>query len=320
VGLVIGARLAHAGCDVLFAVRRHEVAKAIEQGGVRCDDLAMGDGFSARARATTDLATASDFIEDGPVLFCMRRSQTEQAAKDLAALAPSVTAVSLQNDVDNEGRLAQYFRAVIGGVVRQTSTRVAPNAAVMAGAGRLVLGDHPTGCGSTAAALAGCLRSAGYDVGLSEHIDRDLWLKLCINLMSAPNALIRREDHDTPEFVAVKVRLLEEARDALGAAGIDARPCEGPDRSLEEEIAHQRGALERGDSTRKLPIYNQVWAALEHGLPLESNGYHRRIIELASRSGLRCPTNERVLAILEEAARSRRGPERARAAELLPDA
>jgi 2-dehydropantoate 2-reductase len=167
--------------------------------------------------------------------------------------------------------------------------------------------------------LARCLRRAGFEVGESRHIQRDLWLKLCVNLMSAPNALVRREDHESAEFVAIKVRLLEEARDALAAAGIDARPCDGGDRSLPEEIAHQRGALERGDSARPLPLYNQVWASLRHGLPLEADGYHRRVIDLGARAGLRLPANERVLRALLAASRDGRGPERCRAADLLPE-
>jgi 2-dehydropantoate 2-reductase len=317
VGLAIGARLARAGCAVMFAVRSPEVARSLEDRGVRCDDVAAGSGFRAGARASADPGEAAAFARGGLLFFCVRRSQTAAAARDLAAAEPAA-AVSFQNDVDNEAVLARHFARVIGGVVRQTTTRVAPDSVRLAGAGRLVLGDHPEGFGATAAWLADRLEGAGYAVGRSRHIVRDKWLKLCVNLMSAPNALIRREDHETEAFVEVKVRLLEEARAALAAAGVDARPCDAGDRSLDEEIAHQRGALERGDSARRLPIYNQVWASLRHDLPLEADGYHRRILELGERAGLALPTNQRVLAVLEETARLRRGPEQSRAVDLLP--
>jgi 2-dehydropantoate 2-reductase len=154
-------------------------------------------------------------------------------------------------------------------------------------------------------------------VGLSQCITRDLWLKLCINLMSAPNALIRREDHDTRDFVELKVRLLEEAKVALAGARIEASSCDGRDRSLDEEIDFQRAALERGTSARWLPLYNQVWSSLENGLPLEADGYHRRVLDLAARNGLSLPQNERVLAALERSARDSLGPESATAAEIL---
>ena len=135
--------------------------------------------------------------------------------------------------------------------------------------------------------------------------------------MSAPNALIRREDHETRAFVETKVRLLEEAEAALAAAGIVARSCDGRDRSLEEEIESQRSSLERGASARRLPLYNQVWAALRHGGPLEADRYYRRILDLARRHGVPTPVNERVLDALERAWKESRGPESLGAAELL---
>ena len=153
--------------------------------------------------------------------------------------------------------------------------------------------------------LADALRRAGYDVGVSTRILEDKWLKLCVNLMSAPNALIRREDHATRAFVEIKARLLEEARAILLAAGIRARSCDGRDRSLEQEIAHQRESLALGTSARRLPVYNQVWAALRHGGPVEADRYHRRMLALAAEHGIAAPQNARVLEALERAVRGR---------------
>jgi ketopantoate reductase len=138
-----------------------------------------------------------------------------------------------------------------------------------------------------------------------------------MNLMSAPNALIRRSDHTTRAFVEIKARLLEEARAALFAAGIEARSCDGRDRSLAEEIAWQRASLERGESARSLPLYNQVWSALRGGGPLEADAYHRRILDLAGHNGVPAPVNTRVLEILLRQAASGVGPESVAAAEIL---
>jgi 2-dehydropantoate 2-reductase len=181
----------------------------------------------------------------------------------------------------------------------------------------VVVGLHPQGFAPEVEALAQDLRRADYDVGISSRIAEDRWLKLCVNLMSAPNALIRREDHDRPAFVEVKARLLEEARAVLAATGIEARSCDGRDRSLDQEIRHQRESLERGTSARRIPLYNQVWSSLRSDAPLEADGYHRRILELASAHGISAPTNTRVLEKLVEAKTGRRGPECLRAAELL---
>ncbi|MHC4506609.1 MAG: ketopantoate reductase family protein [Planctomycetota bacterium] len=317
VGLVIGARLARAGSRVLFLTRHPEAAREIAEAGVRFEDPGTGEAWSAPAAAAAGVEAAAEHIAEGPVLFCVRASQTEDAARSLARAAPGAAAVSVQNDVDNEEVLARRFPRVLGAVLRQTCTRTESNAAVATGAGRIVLGAHPEGGGPDVESLAARLRAAGYDVGLSRRIAEDKWLKLCVNLMSAPNAMIRREDHTTPAFVEIKARLLEEAKAALDASGIAARSCDGRDRSLEQEIVHQRESLERGVSSRGLRVYNQVWSALRAGGPLEADAYHRRILDLASARGIPAPMNARVLATLERVALDSLGPESVSAAEIL---
>jgi 2-dehydropantoate 2-reductase len=316
VGLCVGARLARAGCDVLFLVRRPAAARAIEREGVTVDDPGSGERFTVRAAAAV-LEQVGPRLAGRSVLLCTRASDTEAAGRALARLAPAAAVASLQNDVDNAERLAPLFDDVVAGVYRQTCTRVSDCVVRAGGSGRIVLGAWPSGIGSTAEGLAADLRAAGYDVGLSSRIEEDLWLKLCVNLMSAPNALVRREDHETRAFVEGKARLLEEARAILAAAGIAARSCDGRDRSLDQEIAYQRASLAQGTSARRLPLYNQVWSALRSGGPVEADRYHRRILELAARHAVPAPVNTRVLELLEAVVRERRGPECVAAAELL---
>jgi len=318
VGLVLGARLARAGDEVVFLLRRPEVAEQIAASGVRLEDPATGASFTARAGAVAAPGELPETFRAGPILFCMRASETESAAAALAAAAPNAVVASFQNDLDNEAILARRFPVVLGAPLRQTCTRTGPSSALATGGGRVVIGRHPSGASPTLDALAARLRAAGYDVGVSAHIAEDRWLKLCMNLMSAPNALVRRPDHRSRAFVEIKARLLEEARAALFAAGIAARSCDGRDRSLVEEIAWQRASLERGDSARELPIYNQVWAALRHGTPLEADAYHRRILGFAEENGVPARVNARVLEVLLRQAASGAGPESVAASELWP--
>jgi 2-dehydropantoate 2-reductase len=317
VGLVVGARLARAGLPVLLVTRRPEAARRIHEQGVRIEDPSTGRGFEQRVAAVCGIEAASEKIEAGPVLFCMRSSDTADAARALLAVARNALVGSLQNDVDNEPVLASDFPRVIAGCVRQTCTRTADNQAVAVGDGRIVVGLWPSGGASAVNELAASLRLAGYDAPVSTRIIDDKWLKLCVNLMSAPNAMIRREDHATGAFVEVKARLLEEARAILLAAGIPARSCDGRDRSLDQEIAYQRESLTLGTSARALPVYNQVWAALRWGGRVEADRYHRRMLELAAAHGIPAPQNQRVLAALERAVSERTGPERLAAQELL---
>lgn len=317
VGLTVGARLARSGEEVLFVTRRPEAARALAAGGVRLEDPASGESFRARVDAVAGIPAAGGPLREGPVLLCVRATDTEAAAAALAAAAPDVLVVSVQNDLGNCEALARRFARVAGCAYRQTCTRESDARAVTLGRGRLVLGPWPEGRSDAVDALAASFRKAGYDVGVSARIGEDLWLKLCTNLMSAPNALVVREDHESAAFVGIKVRLLEEAAAVLAAADIRARSCDGRDRSLPEEIAFQRDALARGTSARRLPVYNQVWSALRHGGPLEADGYHRRILSLAARHGVAAPQNQRILGALLAAHEGGRGPESLRAAPLL---
>ena len=222
VGLVMGARLAASGTPILFLTRSEADARSIERDGLVVEELPSGKLTEAQALATSDPGRALEAAGSDPILFCTRASQLPIVAQELAQEPAAASAVCWQNDVSSEPILAQHFDRVVGGVVRLTSTRTSPRSAVSAGTGRLILGDYPNGLGSQTEVLADKLRRAHYDVGLSTTISQDKWLKLCINLMSTPNALIVRSDHTTQAFVDVKKQLLEEARTVLAAAGIAA--------------------------------------------------------------------------------------------------
>jgi 2-dehydropantoate 2-reductase len=314
VGLTLGARLARAGHPVRFVVRRPEAAVRLAERGVGVEDPASGARFRAAVQSALKLEPSA---VTPPLLLCVRVSQARQLASEIATSAPELAVACFQNGVETEDLMVRYVSTVIGAVFRQTCTRTDDDQVRFTGAGRVVLGLHPAGVHPLVERLAGWLREAGFDVGVSERIVDDKWLKLCVNLMSAPNALVRREDHTHPAFVEVKVRLLEEAAAMLAASGIAARSCDGRDRSLAQEIDFQRASLTRGTSARALPLYNQVWSSLRSGAPLEADAYHRRIIELARRFGIATPANERVLRFLEDARARRLGPESVAAADLL---
>jgi 2-dehydropantoate 2-reductase len=316
VGLALAARLAHAGVAVLLVTRREEAARTLAERGLSAEDPASGARVGVALRTTADPAWPER--STGPVFVCTRADAVEALARAFGdRAAPFVT---LQNDVVSEQVAARHVRLVIGGVWRETATRRADDRVCLqlGRPGRAVLGLHPQGRSAAVEEVAALLRRGGVDVSVSEAIGRDKWLKLCVNLMSAPNALVRRPDHTSQAFVDVKVRLLEEAEAALAAAAIDATPCDGRDRTLAEEIAFQREALARGTSARPLPLYNHVWTALRAGAPLEADAYHERILALAERHGVAAPVNRRVLEKLREAAGCRLGPECFAAGALLP--
>jgi len=317
VGLVLAARLAQAGVDVLLVTRGEPQAREIAAEGLRLEDPTSGRVRHAELPVLAGIPAAGPQLGDRTVVACHRSPQTPAVVEALARAAPEAVVAAAQNGAEPEAPFAAQFRTVLGVVVRFTATRIGPGAARAAEGGRLVVGRHPEGTGPEAASLAAAFRTAGFDTGLSTRLSEDRWLKLCLNLLSAPNAMIRREDHGEEAFVELKARLLEEARGVLRAAGIPAASCDGRDRSLTEEIARQRASLADGTSARRLPLYNQVWRALREGGPVEADGYYRTVLALAARHGVEAPLNARMLEAVERAVREETGPERLRARDFL---
>lgn len=315
IGLALAARLSRAGHTVRLCTRRPEDAALLERDGIAVEEPATGASWRASVSAI-----AGPPVDERDWLFaCVRGPQTDAAAAAIAATSPRARVVNVQNGVDGDARFARHFDRVVGAVIRQGCTRVEANFVRTISGGRIAVGLVPDGADAEIESLAALLRGAGYDVGVSAHIADDRWLKLCVNLMSTPNALVRPSEHATPRFCAGKAQLLEEARDVLRAAGIAARSCDGRDPSLDEEIARQRSALARGVAARRLPIYNSLWQALRRGAPLEADGHHRAIIELGRRHGIATVVNERALAAVERVVAEALGPESLGAEELFGD-
>ena len=256
VGTVLAGLLADAGIAVRLAGRG-------AVGGLRLE----GD-------EETVVAQVPVVVEpEGTILLCVHAPDVPE----VCVRWPGRSVVTWQNGVASEEKAAQWCR-VIGGVWRMTCTLLEPGRALYTQRGRVVVGRHPRTEGKDAEveALAADLRAAGFDVGVSPRIAEDKWLKLCLNLTSAPHALIRKQDHGRPEFGALKAALLEEARDVLRAAGIEARSCDGHDLPLDDEIEKHRAG-----GTRRRPVFNDTWRQLAQGRRPKSL-YHDTFVDLAA--------------------------------------
>jgi 2-dehydropantoate 2-reductase len=268
------------------------LAGLLADGGV--DVAIAGRGAVGRLRLEGDEETVEARVPvvaepQGTILLCVHAPDIP----DLCPRWPGRTVVTFQNGIGNEAAAARWCR-VIGGVWRMTCTLVEPGRALFTRRGRVVVGRHPEGIDAEVRALAADLRRAGLEVGLSPRIEGDKWLKLLLNLTSAPHALIRREDHGRPEFGRLKAELLEEARDVLARAGIVAASGDGRDPTIDEEIErHRRGG------GRARPVFNATWRQLSLGRRPKER-YHDTITALGP-----APRNAAMLALLDRAT----GPE-----------
>jgi 2-dehydropantoate 2-reductase len=271
VGTVLAASLRHAGFDVAIAGRNAVSSLRAE-----------GDDETIEAQV--------DVVDEprGTILLCVHEAQVDE----LLERWPACDVVVFCNGV-------RLFPAVRHAVWRMTCTLQEPGRALFTRRGRIVVERH---------ACADDLRCAGFDVGVSDDIAADKWLKLLCNLGSTPNAVIRAADHARTAFGEVKALLLEEARDVLAAAGIRAASCDGRDASVDEEIERQRAS-----APHARPVYNDTWRQLSLGRPPQER-YHRVITELgdaprnaamdrllAAAAGPECYTADEVLSALRDA-------------------
>jgi len=274
VGTVLAGLLAEAGVDVALA-GRHAVPGLVLEGNE--------ETVRARVRVVDE--------PEGVILLCVHETQVAE----LCAGWPGRTVVTFCNGVTAEKTAAQWCD-VAGAVWRFTCELIEPGRARFTRRGRVIVErtDLP---------VADDLRRAGLDVGETDDIAADKWLKLCLNLASTPNALIRPEDHATAAFGEIKARLLEEARDVLARAGIRAAPGAG-DRTLDEEIEKHR---QSGSGSSKRIVHNDTWRMLARKKSPEER-YHETI----ARQGP-APRNRAMAKLLDEAD----GPECYTADEVL---
>ncbi len=315
VGGVLGGHLALCKQDVLL-VCRDEHARAIsENKGLRMKS-ATGEYFIP-LRATPRL-NAEDVGKDTCVLFTPKSSDTTRCVETLARVASrDVPVVSFQNGVANEEIIARTFENVFGGVCRMTCSFLQPGQVSFRKAGRLIIGKYPKGTHAFSKKLAAVLDEAGFEVSVSSSIMCDKWLKLIVNLQSGLHAIIDTRDHDTIEFIDLKVGVLEEAKQVLRAEKMKVKSCDDRDLSVDDVI----GELKKPKAPRPqsaVRVNNSTWQNLYLKREEMENGFfHGPIIEMARKHGIAVPFNEVALALVLQSAKKASGPGAFRAGDVL---
>ncbi len=185
VGCFFGGMLARAGHEVTLIGRPVHV-DAIREAGLRFEGLAFDERIALAASTDAQAVRGARLV-----LFCVKSTDTESAAAQIAAwLDPGSIVLSLQNGVDNAERAqALVSRPVIPAVVYVATEMTGPGHVKHHGRGDLVIGTL-----GEATALADSLRKvqqwfaqAGVPVTISENVAGELWTKLVVNC--AYNAL-----------------------------------------------------------------------------------------------------------------------------------
>jgi len=184
VGCFFGGMLARAGREVTLIGRPVHV-EAFKARGLHFE----GPGFDEHVpvEASTDAAAVRGARL---VLFCVKSTDTEQAAAQIAPfLDRDALVVNLQNGVDNTERIqARVAQPVIPAVVYVATEMAGPGHLKHHGRGDLVIGDLGGKLPAGALALVKhWFEAAGVPVVVSDNVAGELWAKLVVNC--AYNAL-----------------------------------------------------------------------------------------------------------------------------------
>ena len=178
VGCYFGGLLARAGHPTILIGRQAHV-EAFRASGLRFEGLKFDERIPVEASTE-----ASAVAGAGIVLFCVKSTDTERAAEQIAPhLSPGAVVVNLQNGVDNTERIqARVAVPVVPAVVYVATEMKGPGHLKHHGRGDLVIGD--LGAGHPPALLARIkaeFDAAGIPVAISASIASEFWGKLVVN-------------------------------------------------------------------------------------------------------------------------------------------
>jgi len=192
VGSYFGGMLARSGVPVTL------IARAAHVEAIRANKLFI-DALTFQERVAVNASTEISAARDADVvLFCVKMTDTEEAARSLAPyLAPNAIVVSLQNGVDNVPRIrAASGIDALAAVVYIAAAMPEPGHVKHSGAGSLAVGElsdrkpadrnspskssapPPVGRAERITAL---FTAAGVPCRVSPDIEADMWSKFVMN-------------------------------------------------------------------------------------------------------------------------------------------
>jgi 2-dehydropantoate 2-reductase len=291
VGGFIGGRLAKAGHEVAF-LARGEHLQALQQRGLRVQST-DGD-FDLPSVTATDKP-----MELGPAdlfLFTVKTYDTEAAAAPLKPLLqPGATVLTLQNGIDNHGRIDAVLGTGVAlpGTIRIETSIAEPGVIAHTSKGHIVRFGEVEGPDVPQSERVERLRAAFADAGLTVAVPPDmhaeLWDKfLFIVPFSGLTALARApigEILASPELTASLAAMLAEAAAVSKAEGVD----------FGADVVEQRLRWMR----RLHPEFkSSLQRDLERGKLLEIESQAGTVVRLGQKHGIATPVTACVNAVL----------------------
>jgi 2-dehydropantoate 2-reductase len=278
IGSLYGAKLAAANEVILVAREKH--ADAINANGLRLEGL---ESQVVKLRAVTALETI------GPNAVVLVTTKVPDTAAALGAIASLVredtTIVSLQNGLDSE----KIARRVLGNrsVVLRAVTQFgaifkSPGVIQFMARGYTLLESH-----ERSARIAAVLTTAGLDCRFSPDIARDIWHKLVINCVVNPITTILGCDVGAianPQLDPLKQLVITECIAVAATQGV----------TLETDFL-----TEIDGRFRPSHNINSMLQDLRRGRATEIDYLNGAVAALGAESGVNCPVNAALTAIIK---------------------
>jgi 2-dehydropantoate 2-reductase len=302
VGGYFGGMLARAGAPVVM-IGRPAFVDAVRKNGLVLDAVQFKE--TVRVEASTELAAARGA---DVVLFCVKTTDTESTARSLAPLLPSsvaiassslasssATVVSLQNGVDNAGKLRAARIDALSAVVYVAASVPEPGRVKHVGRGDLVVGPRNARSENFAALFA----RAGVACRISDNIDGELWTKLIWNCaLNAISALGRAKYGLIAESEGARKvveAVVNEVLAVASAAGIQLPGVETPQAGL-------AGALKI--ATQMAGAISSTGQDLMRGKRTEIDSLNGYISRRGAELGVPTPVNDALYALVKLAEES----------------
>ena len=310
VGGLIAAWLARSGQDVSVVARGAHL-EAIRGAGLR---LRSGGETTALA-----VKAESDPARLGPqdyVVVAVKAHSLPGVAEGIGPLVGTHTSIlTAMNGVpwwffdrlsfgggrqrleslDPGGRLGRAMptERIVGCVIHLAASTPEPGLVSHNMGKKLILGEPGGTNTARTRRIAEALAAAGFDIVVSESIEKDFWVKLLGNVSFNPVSALTVSTSDrlieNRDVKAYMVRIMREVMDIGRAVGVDA--------AIDPEA--------RIDMARALGHFKtSMLQDLEAGKPLEIDGLLAGTLEIAAKAGVPAPCTESLYGLIRARARS----------------
>src|SRR5687768_1306270 len=306
VGGLIAAWLARSGHQVSVVARGRQL-EAIRSQGLRVRERASGQVETHAVRAESDPAALGP--QDYVVVSVKAQSLGEVAERIGPLVGPRTSIITAMivvpwgffvrlrfgqgrqrlESLDPGGGLSRAMptERIVGCVIHLAASTPEPGLISHNMGRKLILGEPGGRNGARTKRIAEALSGAGFEVHVSDFIEKDFWVKLLGNVSFNPVSALTVSTADRliedREIKRYMVEIMREVLEIGRAVGVDA----DIDPEARIEMARVLG-----------PFKTSMLQDLEAGKPLEVDGLLAGTLEVARKAGVRAPFTESLFGLI----------------------